>query len=166
MNRKKRDQKMSSMGVDKTTSPEDLRKMAGVVGEFPVPIEKIADYLGFSCYLFKPDERTANISGAVNHLKKKIYVNENESAQRQAFTVAHEIGHIVLHGDQDYIDYRDGSNNEKERQADDYAANLLMPADVFIYKWKEFDKNFNKLSNFFGVSKPALGVRAANLGLE
>lgn len=158
---------MNTRIIDKSTTPEELRKMANVVGEFPVPVEKIADFLGFSCYLFKSNEKTANVSGAVNHKEKKIYINEKESAQRQAFTVAHEIGHIILHGDQeDYIDYRSGAITPKEKEADDYAANLLMPDDVFIYKWKEFDKDFNKLSNFFGVSKPAIGVRANNLHLE
>jgi Zn-dependent peptidase ImmA (M78 family) len=140
---------------------------AGVGGEFPVPVEKLVEHLGFKCYFFEPDDRTMHISGAVDHKEKKVYINKEESLQRQLFTVAHELGHIVLHGaGEDYVDYRDYSNNPKETEANNFAGHLLMPESMFRYLWKEQQGNINALSRFFGVSASAVGVRATILGLD
>jgi Zn-dependent peptidase ImmA (M78 family) len=140
---------------------------AGVSGEFPVPVEKIVEHLGFACYFFEPDDRTMHISGAVDHAEKKVYINKEESLQRQLFTVAHELGHIVLHGsNEDYVDYRDYSSNPKETEANSFAGMLLMPESIFRYVWKEKQGDVMALSRFFGVSASAIGVRATILGLD
>lgn len=149
----------------------ELRALPFVGGVFPVPIEAIASHLGFGCYFFDPDERTIGISGAVNHKSKKIFINRDDAPQRQLFTVAHEIGHITLHGvDEDYIDYRasdlDETSKGKEFEANQFAAELLMPEEIFKLQWHAFKHNINKLSQFFGVSPSAIGVRANALGLD
>lgn len=145
----------------------ELLAKAGVVGEIPVPVEKIVEYLGFECHSFEPDAKTIDIAGAVNHRNKKIFINKSDSPKKQRFTVAHEIGHIVLHGAQeDYIDYRrNNSTNPKEREAESFAGCLLMPSDIFSYQWKLLTSDINKLSTIFGVSTQAVAVRASILGL-
>jgi Zn-dependent peptidase ImmA (M78 family) len=58
------------------------------------------------------------------------------SPGRKRFTIAHEIGHFVLHGHDDHgsicqdkdIEGWSKGPNDKERQADDFAAELLIPA--------------------------------------
>jgi hypothetical protein len=57
------------------------------------------------------------------------------SPGRKRFTIAHEIGHFVLHGYDDHssickrkdIEGWAKGGNDKERQADDFAAELLIP---------------------------------------
>lgn len=145
----------------------ELLIKVGIVGEIPVPVERIVEYLGFECHLFEPDAKTIDIAGAVNHRNKKIFINQSDPPKRQLFTVAHEIGHIILQGDQkDYIDYRrENSSDTKEKEANYFAGCLLMPDEIFSYQWKLLNGDLNKLSEIFGVSIPAIAVRANILEL-
>ena len=64
-----------------------------------------------------------------------IFINTSIRLSREIFTLAHEIGHIILHlnGEQPFIDNNmtiGGINvDEKEQEANYFAACLLMPAD-------------------------------------
>ncbi len=64
-----------------------------------------------------------------------IYINTSSRLSREIFTLAHEIGHVVLHlkGEQPFIDNNStiagGNTDEKEQEANYFAACLLMPAD-------------------------------------
>ena len=64
-----------------------------------------------------------------------ILVNESDIAVRQRFTIAHELGHFFLHMDKDaqenkiITSFRMDSS-PKERQANAFAANLLMPESL------------------------------------
>ena len=49
----------------------------------------------------------------------------------------------------------------KEKEADDFAAELLMPEDIFIQKSKELTPN--ELSEYFFVSISAIHTRLKNL---
>jgi hypothetical protein len=67
-----------------------------------------------------------------------IAINANiRSGGRKRFTVAHEIGHFVLPGHEGAICSRNdiegwgGRDKERERQADEFAAELLIPSSVF-----------------------------------
>lgn len=49
------------------------------------------------------------------------------------FTFFHELGHILLHGKRDeYIEYDNGEKNEKENEADEFAANTLIPEKYYV----------------------------------
>lgn len=106
----------------------------------PVPVEKIASELGLNVrYDALPD----NISGAIVKSDAGYYilVNRTHAPTRRRFTVAHEIGHFIYHrdllgeGTGDTRAYRaDGTpfpnrkiTEVQERQANTFAANLLMP---------------------------------------
>ena len=144
-------------------------RSSSFAGQFPVPVDKIAEFLHFTAYYFQPGENTRHVSGAVDHKKQRIYINPSDCLERQIFTLAHEIGHIVLHGNnQDHIDYRSSIslNNLKENEADHFAGCLLMPESVFRRQWQLSDADINSLSAFFGVSKSAIGVRADKLNLD
>ncbi len=67
--------------------------------------------------------------------KKAIYLNENKGTiQRRRFTLAHELGHIVLDHPINPIIYRNSEIDEgqkpEEVQANIFARDLLMPAGV------------------------------------
>ena len=51
-----------------------------------------------------------------------IYVNKDLSPDRYRFTIAHELGHLVMHEDH---------NEDMENQADQFASELLMPKQFF-----------------------------------
>lgn len=64
-----------------------------------------------------------------------IFTNTSSRLAREIFTLAHEIGHAVLHMEtvnafvDDAITIGDRSTDEKEREANYFAACLLMPED-------------------------------------
>jgi Zn-dependent peptidase ImmA (M78 family) len=64
-----------------------------------------------------------------------IFTNSCSRLSREIFTLAHEIGHVILHLDDensfidDNVTINDRSTDEKEKEANYFAACLLMPAD-------------------------------------
>jgi Zn-dependent peptidase ImmA (M78 family) len=134
----------------------------------------------------------AELSGMLVPLERKvrgkrwaIVVNSTHPRVRQRFTVAHELGHLLLHGytvahaDRGFkVRFRnarssDGSVTE-EIEANDFAAELLMPADLVLNKVLEQDLEYaplddedvgalQALSEEFDVSQQALSFRLANL---
>lgn len=101
-----------------------------------------------------------------------IYVNEYQSVNRQRFTIAHEIGHFILH--KDFIKgqkinafYRkdfDNFSDPIEQQANLFAANLLMPEKVIKNLWETY-KSTSYLANILKVSEQAVNIRLITLGV-
>lgn len=106
-----------------------------------------------------------NVSGFYDPSEKKIYVNAEEGTRRQAFTIAHELGHAILHQEwaksNEYrVLMRDtgaGKEDPKEKEANTFAAHLLVPREMLI----RFIENMSikELSDMFVVSEKMLGYR-------
>lgn len=134
-----------------------------------VDVINIANRLGFDVSQAKFD---GDISGMVKNSKdsKQIFVNNQDIPTRQRFTIAHEIGHIILHHDSldkdfNVIDYRNnGTFSRKESEADSFAASLLMPKVRAIRVWN-FYEDVDDFADEFKVSKMAASIRLRNLGL-
>ncbi|MCQ4089460.1 MULTISPECIES: ImmA/IrrE family metallo-endopeptidase [unclassified Exiguobacterium] len=133
--------------------------------------------LGVEVYESKMSQ--LNISGYVtmspDSEKPMIVVNSDEPVSRQRFTMAHELGHLLLHFNwvpNTTLDPDAGTNvayrhhleiyspNEKvqEYEANMFAAELLMPSHKFR-ELNEKKKDDADLANYFGVSKSAIDVR-------
>ena len=112
----------------------------------PTPVVDIAEDLGYTVFRFDPGRNTKMILGAFDHDKKLIYVNNSLPPEEQRFTIAHEIGHAVLHSDVgDSIDFQgpDGhrysdAQGYREQEANAFAAELLMPSAEFTAFWKAY----------------------------
>jgi hypothetical protein len=86
-----------------------------------------------------PVERQVSLGGAVPYLGI-VYNNALASRGRINFTLAHELGHYLLHradhpngircGEQDVVRW-DSAYGQIEHQANQFAATLLMPLDDF-----------------------------------
>ena len=61
---------------------------------------------------------------------------ERISVERWIFSAAHELGHVLLHLD-DFDGEQDEEVEEHEREADAFAAEFLMPDDIFWREWEE-----------------------------
>lgn len=133
--------------------------------------------LGIEVYESKMSE--LSISGYVTmspeSRKPMIVVNSDEPVNRQRFTMAHELGHLLLHfkwvpnttlnpNAGTNVAYRHHleiySPNEKvqEFEANTFAAELLMPSSKFI-ELASKTKDDLELATYFGVSKSAVEVR-------
>ena len=99
-----------------------------------------------------------------NHYIAKIYLNSDQSETTKTFTLAHELGHFLLHKEtnnfridlQDYSEEGDPKNEETE--ANYFAGALLMPADKLSIALKNA-KNMQDVAKSFGVSVPAVEAR-------
>lgn len=98
-----------------------------------------------------------------------IYLPGSTSAARDNFTVAHELGHYFLHtdtsGDGEITHQRQGSS-PSEWQANWFAAELLMPRELFFEVARENNNNPNAIAAHFNVSGAAARVRMSVLGIE
>lgn len=100
-----------------------------------------------------------------------VTLRAQESFVRKRYTLAHEIGHFVLHlqsgrrKGSGVLHRTDEDNHTRlERQANQYAANLLMPAPAVKEAWDE-GLTLEELAASFQVSIAAMGWRLHNLGL-
>ena len=100
----------------------------------------------------------------VVHGKNKfnIYISNFTGTLRDRFTIAHELGHYILHsncGEKKIHATRFGSDR-KEWEANWFAAGLLMPTSLFTELYsKEGIKEPFHLASIFLVSIPAINVR-------
>jgi Zn-dependent peptidase ImmA (M78 family) len=92
----------------------------------------------------------------------------DSSQVRDNFTVAHEFGHIFLGHPCDTNNevHRSGERNEREAQANLFAAEFLMPKEEFTQAAREFNNDEQKLAKKFEVSQAAALVRLSALRLK
>lgn len=156
--------------------------------EPPVPVERIARGEGaqIARHHFEGWE-----SGFVlrDNGRTIIGVNTRTSPRRQRFTIAHEIGHLLLHEGKPLIvdhsvrvDWRDDvsamATDAQEIMANAFAAALLMPAELIFSHLKQYvatiaqsdrllsrDHLITQLARTFDVSTEAMGYRLINLGI-
>lgn len=99
-----------------------------------------------------------------------IFYNANACRERQRFTIAHELGHFILHRKSQSLfncskeSIYSGADRlaQIEREADDFASNLLMPGNLLRQKIEGQTIDFRllgKLANEFGVSLEAMCIR-------
>ncbi len=90
-----------------------------------------------------------------------LSVDKADDVFRHRFTAAHELGHLLMHGE-----YTAG-DPALERQADRFAAEFLMPTNVVRQELPaRFDmRKLAQLSEHWGVSIQALVYRSKELGL-
>jgi len=99
---------------------------------------------------------------------RAIVLNGDGVAGRRRFTIAHEIGHFVLHPERCRPE-RGGAVNEagrlEEREADSFAAELLMPEHLVREAVREHGLDATRLADRFEVSRKAMLTRLRSLGL-
>lgn len=145
-------------------------------GEIPIPVNPIAiaRHLGIKVYTAGLDEGVSGMLIKRPGRDAEVYLNTQDSENRQRFTCAHELGHYVMRSATDeeqtweYIDHRaalsaQGENGE-EIYANKFAANLLMPHSMVKRLHKQF--SIPTLAYKFGVSTDAMNYRLKNLGLK
>ncbi len=159
---------------------EELLVDCGIT-KAPVPVYRIAKARGAR---ISADFLEGDLSGFFYRDNKLavIGVNTRHSQVRQNFTVAHELGHFLLH-DQAQLqvdhefrvrlrnDLSSQGTDGSEREANLFAASLLMPKKFLVedLDGKEYfdicdDTFLHGLARRYGVSAQALVNRLKNLG--
>ena len=147
----------------------------------PVPVERIAHMHGA---LIRYEPFDGDLSGLLFREQDQIVIGVNalHSKTRQRFTIAHELGHLILHStkrihvDRNFRVYaRDGrsttATDSDEITANAFAAALLMPESMLRLDLKdhvidlENDTKVQELADQYKVSLQAMTFRLINLRL-
>lgn len=159
---------------------QNLLSKHGITGS-PIPVDRIAKALGIRLYV---DTLEGDISGFAHRAKDQVVigVNTRHAPVRQRFTIAHELGHLLLH-DFDCLHIDRGftlrlrseisgqGTDQDEVEANRFAAELLMPEGFLRDDLEGLesidlldDECVSDLAKKYEVSKQALLIRLATLG--
>lgn len=149
--------------------PDPMKVIETHWNSTPVPIDAIIRDIGLP---LSYEAMADNISGYIERTDGtyRIVVNANHAPTRQRFTAAHELGHYIYHRDLlgegvgDNRAYRtEGTNRPNanirpihERQANSFAANVLMPRHRLTDVAGE---STAALAARFNVSQQAMAIR-------
>jgi Zn-dependent peptidase ImmA (M78 family) len=158
---------------------EEILESYGI--QIPVHVVTIAESLGITVRL---DDLEDEVSGILimQPDKNVMAVNENHPEFRRRFTMAHEIGHFVLHSKRQSVFIDDAwtfhrnkeiskQDKQQESEANLFAANLLMPAvELRMYlERKPLNPNdepgVTRMAKYFRVSPQALKIQLEKLKL-
>jgi len=134
----------------------------------PTNLGAILNHLGYTYFEFTPDRETQKIIGAVDHDEKTIFINGDSNDEQQHFTLAHEIAHVVLHTSENQIDFRkkledreeSPKERAKEREANVFAYELVLPFEAFCTSWNELKGNLEKIGDKFLISPRRIKIRS------
>lgn len=103
------------------------------------------------------------MSGIITHLQQPfIAINKNTTPERRRFTVAHELGHIVLN--------LDAGIENKEKPCNYFAGAMLFPRSAIEYELGAFRKAISleeliSIKDRYGISVAAIVHRAHDIGI-
>ena len=172
--------------VDPTPAEDLLSRFA--IRTLPVPVDRIAKGLGAQLRFSPLDEKLSGMI-YISENTPIIGINSLHHPNRQRFSIAHEIGHLVLHRnlisgkvhvDKEFkirlttlnCDEMSALGSDRiEVEANNFAARLLMPEALLrqALAGKPFDIDnegpLDELAKRFRVSRQALEYRIRNLAL-
>lgn len=157
-------------GLAKADVERLAERFAGKVGYVPAAsIEDVVAHLGGKIEFRDLDELT-NQTGSLDVRGRAdftIFLPWYTGRLRDRFTIAHELGHYVLHSrlGQQPIRVGRAESNELEWEANWFAAALLMPQAEFERLHRK-GASIPYLAAHFDVSPAAAEVRARALGLD
>lgn len=137
---------------------ESVEHLTGVdVGTMPLPS-------GVSGICATDPERTTSV----------VLVNSTDVAERQRFTLAHELGHLLF-GDKTHVDAVDGDRSAREVLCDEFARHLLLPQGG-VQAWLSHavdatgpprvdERIMALLARHFGASPEATRIQLDRMGL-
>lgn len=142
---------------------------------YSTDVEGIAEHLGIDVVEY---DFSDSISGVYCRKGEKQFlgVNKRHHRHRRRFTIAHEIGHYILHtGEVLHYDVGPDSENKflfraadvesfGEVEANQFAAELLMPEDKVRQLVDSGTRSVEELAGKFDVSADAMRYRLINLG--
>ena len=149
--------------------------------QVPIDVSATAEFVGLSIV---EEDLEDSVSGmlVVKDGHGVIGVNEHHHPNRRRFSVAHEIGHYLLHrkGASVFVDstpvfFRDETSaagtKQQEIEANAFAAELLIPAASLRERVEQQaldpydDAAVHRLARTFGVSAQALTIKLVRLDL-
>jgi Zn-dependent peptidase ImmA (M78 family) len=155
------------MEADYLKARLEARKVlqANYVASAPVRVDELAKNYGLIILEAELD-MNSTVSGFIDVKNKRIILNKKETENYKAFTIAHILGHYLLHrisleqNPNTYaIVYRrpiGEAQDPLEKESNCFAAHLLVPNEL-LEKYKDYDTN--TIAKIFGVPVEVIGLR-------
>lgn len=153
------------------SSPDSILNQLGITEPSEIDLEAIAFYCGTFVEYRKLDGCAARIIGKDD--QGIISVDSACSPERQRFSVAHELGHWMYDRGGTYQTCQVGditsvpNSIDREKRANQFAADLLMPNSMFKPRAKNRPISFNTVNDLAGEfcsSRTATAIRLVQLG--
>jgi Zn-dependent peptidase ImmA (M78 family) len=136
----------------------------------PIPVLEIAESNGVNVVFLDFGKHSETVSGFCDFKGKRLFVNAKDKPERQSFTIAHELGHWMLHRDVFLADPsrypvlpRFSEPNEAdpmEKEANKFAACLLVPTKLLL---PVKGSPVSALARIFRVSRTMMEFRLKNV---
>jgi Zn-dependent peptidase ImmA (M78 family) len=144
------------------TSPKEAALMTRAQWRMPTgPVRRMVRWLeSAGCVVFEEDFGTSRVDGLSQWIDDHpvLLINSAIPTDRKRLTLAHELGHLILHNGL--------ASDDPEREANEFAAEFLMPAHVIKPDLRPVTiGHLRDLKRVWGVSMQALCERAHSLDL-
>lgn len=137
-------------------------------GTEPLPnLIQLSEAHGLRVMSLPPMSRTVDAFSFLRDHQAYVFLSTIKTAERSRFDLAHELGHLVMHTHQPLESNPDSATNrDLERQADEFAAELLMPAASVLPRASREPAvpEILDLKRYFRVSAMAMAKRLHALG--
>lgn len=144
-------------------------KAAGIK-EAPVDLERVLAYLRI--HHERPWHLSTDVWSALarpTRGRTRLKKQERRATSRERWRLAHEIAHHLLHGGHPVGRQGQWQRNELEHEADQFAAELLMPSNLIEKIAVEADRHHHfdieELARVFKVGRQEMEKRLKQLGL-
>ncbi len=133
----------------------------------PVVPREIAESYGLRVEVVDLPSDLKRVAGFIDFSENQILVNSADHYNRQTFTIAHELGHFLLHKElfaehpERYMVLLrlplEAQTDPLEKEANAFAADLLVPLDMLnLYRKYATEED---LANLFAVSSEVIRYR-------
>lgn len=149
---------------------KEAEKLSADFSAPPIPVQEIAETNGVDVVFANFGSVGEKVAGFCDFKAEKLFVNIDDPLNRQTFTIAHELGHWMLH--RDFFDanperysilprfQKTGKNDAFEQEANHFAANLLVPKHLLL---PVKNAPASQLASIFAVSRMMMEIRLKNV---
>ncbi len=157
--------------TDPKEAAKEIRKICKIKNDEPIyDLISLIEDAGIKLYLYDFNfQKTFGLSVNKEDGGPAIIVNNNDaiSVERKLFTIAHELGHLILHKSSFNGEFAE-ENDSEEKQADIFAGELLMPEEAFLKQWEahrgtSWIDAVLQIKQYFGVSYQTVLYRLNDL---
>ncbi|MXW84335.1 MAG: ImmA/IrrE family metallo-endopeptidase [Rhodothermaceae bacterium] len=143
-------------------------ELTAVYSSPPIPVLEIAERSGVNVIFANFGPNSARVAGFCDFRNAKLFVNVADGPRRQSFTIAHELGHWLMHRSI-FVDNpalypvlprfsTPLNNGPLEKEANTFAAHLLVP-DRLLKPVLNPGMSAVVLANIFFVSRTMMEIR-------
>ena len=161
---------MLPVKIRKKHITQEISTLLEDINHPPIPVLEIAEQNGVDVVFADFGKHADNVSGLCDFESAKIYVNKDDTTVRQSFTIAHELGHWIMHREAFEHDPEaygvlprfssPDRSNVLEQEANYFAAEFLVPKKL-LNPVRDFP--VAKLADIFDVSRTMMEFRLKNV---